>query len=368
MKKLTLLICWLPFLAFSQDTSRKIEFPDVDGYLTLVTDLHIHTVFSDGSVWPDIRVQEALFDGVDAIALTEHLEYQPHRADIPHPDRNRSYELALEYAKNKELIVIRGAEITRSMPPGHSNAIFIKDANKLLIDDPLEVFREAKRQGAFVFWNHPHWPAQQKDGIATLSDLHKQLIAENLLDGIEVVNEGTYSDEALQIAQSDKLAIMGTSDIHGLIDWMFDVPTGGHRPVTLVLARERTEASIREALLAGRTIAWFKNNLIGNEANLAPLLRASIRVTSAIYQDNTDVLQVTVQNVSDARFILHNKSEYTLHESTDVVELAPQSSVVLWVKTKKRLNKADLPFEVLNALTAPGTHPKISLSATVNGN
>ena len=44
-----------------------IEFPDVPGYLTLKCDLHMHTVFSDGSVWPNIRVQEALRDGLDAI-------------------------------------------------------------------------------------------------------------------------------------------------------------------------------------------------------------------------------------------------------------------------------------------------------------
>lgn len=60
-------------------------------------------VVADGSVWPDIRVMEALQDGLDAISLTEHLEYQLHKADIPHPDRNRSYELALREAKDHHL-------------------------------------------------------------------------------------------------------------------------------------------------------------------------------------------------------------------------------------------------------------------------
>ena len=41
-------------------SNRKIEFPDLPGYKTLVCDLHMHSVFSDGSVWPDIRVQEAI--------------------------------------------------------------------------------------------------------------------------------------------------------------------------------------------------------------------------------------------------------------------------------------------------------------------
>ena len=111
--------------------NRKIEFPDVPGYKTLKCDFHMHTVFSDGSVWPDIRTQEAVKDGLDAISLTEHLEYQPHKDDIPHPDRNRAYEVARGSVDQEELLIIPGSEITRSMPPGHCNAIFIEDANKL---------------------------------------------------------------------------------------------------------------------------------------------------------------------------------------------------------------------------------------------
>ncbi|NND33908.1 MAG: PHP domain-containing protein, partial [Saprospiraceae bacterium] len=99
--------------------------------MTLKCDFHIHTVFSDGSVWPNIRVDEALKDGLDAISLTEHLEYQPHGEDIPHPDRNRSFEIAKEQAKAHDLLVIHGVEITRKLPPGHANAIFITDANAL---------------------------------------------------------------------------------------------------------------------------------------------------------------------------------------------------------------------------------------------
>ena len=40
-------------------SERAIHFPDVDGYKTLVLDLHTHSVFSDGHVWPTIRVAEA---------------------------------------------------------------------------------------------------------------------------------------------------------------------------------------------------------------------------------------------------------------------------------------------------------------------
>ncbi len=139
------------FSLSAQEKDQKIQFPDVNGYQTLVCDFHMHTVFSDGHVWPSMRVAEAVKEGLDAISLSEHLEYQPYQEDIPHPDRNRAYEVARKYAKGKDLLIINGVEITRSMPPGHANAIFIADANQLLDTDSLEVFEKAKTQGAFIF-------------------------------------------------------------------------------------------------------------------------------------------------------------------------------------------------------------------------
>ena len=144
----------------------------------------MHTVFSDGSVWPNIRVQKAQKDGVDFISTTEHLEYQPWKDDIPHPNRNRAYQVAKEYASNTNVIVINGSEITRSMPPGHANAIFIEDANKLLVKDPIDAFIAAKEQDAFIFWNHPNWTSQSPDGSVPLSQMHKSLIGNDLLHGI----------------------------------------------------------------------------------------------------------------------------------------------------------------------------------------
>ena len=204
-----------------EQDARSIDFPDPEGYVTLVADLHTHTVFSDGKVWPTIRIEEAAKDGVDVISFTEHLEYQPHIEDIPHPDRNRSFELGQLAVSNSDLMVIRGAEITRQIndalkAPGHINAVFIQDANKLYrydasrkeealaqfrpqatIHSPAEEYnaiarlwpaeqamQEANAQGAFVFWNHPAWFAQRPDGIATLENIHKQFIADGLLHGI----------------------------------------------------------------------------------------------------------------------------------------------------------------------------------------
>ena len=349
----------------SHSLGRVIKFPDIPGYKSVKCDLHMHTVFSDGAVWPDIRVQEALMDGLDAISLTEHLEYQPHKADIPHPDRNRSYQLALDEAKDHNFIIIRGSEITRSMPPGHNNAIFITDVNKMLVNDSIEVFREAKRQGAFTFWNHPNWTAQRTDGMATLTPMHKLLIREKLLDGIEVVNDQTYSDEALQIALDNNLTIMGTSDIHGLIDWDFVGAEAQHRPITLVFAKEKTDAGIKEGLMNRRTVAFYKNLLIGRNEFLIPLIQESLVIKSASYMGKSNVLQVVIENQSSATFTLRNKSGFTMHTSHDIITIKPGKDNTLQVKTKERIQTAKLTFEILNAVNAPASHPQVTWQAAV---
>ena len=99
---ITLFFLSINLNAHDSGLSREIEFPDIKSYKTLVCDLHMHSVFSDGSVWPDIRVKEAEKDGLDVIAVTEHIEYQPWKEDIPNPDRNRSFDYHKHFARNSD--------------------------------------------------------------------------------------------------------------------------------------------------------------------------------------------------------------------------------------------------------------------------
>ncbi len=355
----------------SQET-RVITFPDIPGYKTLICDFHQHTVFSDGDVWPTIRVWEALADGLDAISITDHLELQPHDEDIPHPDRNRVYQIALEAAKDRDLLVISGSEITRELPPGHANAIFLPDANKLLGLDSIEVFREAKRQGAYVIWNHPHWYAQSPNGTAVLTKMHKQMLKEGLIQAVEVVNEHSYSDEALKIAIDNKLTIMGASDIHDMIEWQFNLKDGGHRPVTLVFATDKTEEALRDALQNGRTAVWFDNTLIGKKEYLVPLIQQSlfIRQTQVMdsYNGKSTVVSVYIENKSDVDYILENQKDYSFYDHADIVTVKANAITLLQVKPLKELKTFNLRFKVMNALTAPNTHPLISLNVYTTQN
>ena len=338
--------------------TRAIEFPDIPGYVSLKCDLHMHTVLSDGSVWADIRVREALMDGLDAISITDHLEYQPKEKDIPHPDRNRGYELALASAKGTDLLVIPGAEITRSMPTGHFNAIFVKDANKLNQKDVVEVFREAKKQGALVFWNHPHWTAQKPNGVAALTDMHLKLLDEGLFAGIEIFNSTTYSDEALEIAQKHKLTLLGNSDVHGPIDWGYDVSKGEHRPITLVFATEKSVEAMKKAMEERKTAVWFKNTLVGEAQFLSPLVEQSLEISRT---GEGPVPRVLIHNHSDADYILENLSDFRLHNQAKVFVLKAHQSTPIQVKTMESLGSFELRFRVLNAFSSPDTHPEIKL-------
>ena len=363
--------------------TRKIFFPDIDGYKTLLTDFHQHTVFSDGSVWPTIRVEEAIKDGLDAISLTEHLEYQPYSKDIPNPDRNRAYNIAKSFAENKnksldrKLIVINGQEITRSMPPGHINAIFLNDANKLLHPkDSLKGILAANKQDAFVFWNHPAWPAQRSDGIAKLDEFHKYLIEKKLLHGIEVVNELYYSEEALRLALENDLTIMGTSDIHGLVDWLFKVPDDnessngtlpGHRPVTIIFSKDKSEDGIKDALFAGKTAVFYNELLIGKEENLKPLVEKCLVINNINdlelgYSEDgkSTIKKVEIKNVSDAPFILKNLNSFTFETNSDIINIMPNSIHSISIKTKGE-PLYELKFEVLNGIIAPKKYLNISL-------
>lgn len=373
--------------ATSATQARRIEFPDVDGYQTLVTDLHSHSVFSDGHVWPKIRIEEALRDGLDGFAVTEHLEYQPHLADIPHPDRNRAYEDAVEAAKGTDLIVIPGSEITRDLPAGHINAVFVSDANALLqLQKPAadaaappawapgdvgKMYRDAAQwpaadavaaanaQNAFVFINHPDWPRQRSTGLAELTKLQKRLIKAGQLQGIEVANGNGFSAEALAIGLKHKLALLGTSDVHDLIDWDYPPSEGAHRPVTLVFAAERSTTGMRDALMAGRTVVWFKNQLIGRPEHLQPLLDASLTAMVNGWEPDTEIVSVTLKNASDARFELRNLTRLTFGQSADRVSVPPHGELRLTVKPGRKTDQLKLRFEVENALTAPGKYPEV---------
>jgi len=324
------------------DVRREINFPDILGYRTLKCDLHLHTVFSDAMVWPTVRVDEAWREGLDVISITDHIEYQPHKADIP-THHNRPYEIALPRAREKNILLIKGAEITRETPPGHFNAIFLTEIGPLDTNDLIDVVQAANAQGGFVFWNHPGWKPKAKGWF----DIHTKLYESNWLGGIEVANGDSYYPQAHQWALEKNLTMIGNSDMHAPSLAVKSSPEN-HRTLTLVFAKEKSVEGLREALAGGRTVIWQKEQLIGKRQYLEEIFKGSIRVGEP-HHAQKDTIWLEIRNRSDIDIAMERRGDLGPQELT----LPANSTTILRTKVDREAAQVRLPYLVKNFLTAP---------------
>ena len=369
----TLLLSIVLFLTFSSPSysqmqvRTEVNIPDIPGYKTLKCDFHMHTVFSDGTVWPHIRVEEAWREGLDAIAISDHIEYLPHWDDIK-KNHNRSYELAKPHARAFNVILIRGAEITRSMPPGHFNAIFLKDANALDTKTWKDAIKAAIDQGAFVFWNHPGW--RQPDEIPIWYDEHTEIYENGWMHGMEIVNERSYYTLAQKWCLEKNITILGNSDIHNPINLDYDISDGDHRAMTLVFVRERSEKAIKEALFNGRTAVYTQNFLMGEEQYLKPIFEESIEIIPS---------PDPIKGMGRTAFQIHNRSDlsFILVADGNLEELSVPGKITLYAgkttlfKIKGKSGSfsggkaISIPYRVQNLLVAPETGLPVDLKIHV---
>lgn len=360
MKHLTVgLFCLL--FSITQSTAQvrhEIVIPDIAGYKLLKCDFHIHTVFSDGLVWPTVRVEEAYREGLDAIALTEHLEYRPHKDIQAH--HGRSFEIAEKAAQNYNILLVRGSEITRSMPPGHFNAIFLNDCNLLEQKKWRDAFKEAKKQNAFMFWNHPSWARQQPDTTLWWKE-HTEIYENNWMHGIEVANNGIgYMPEAHKWCIEKKLTMMGSTDMHQPSNFDYDFSKGEHRPMTLVLAKERSLSGISEALFNRRTIVYVKDMLIGEEIYLKELFERSVEVLSI--KRNAKSCDILIKNNSDLIFKLKKTGHDKGLECVRTLTIKPHSQHRITIYHPATVKSGSLSFEVTNLLVQPNEGMKYTYS------
>ena len=287
---------------------RKIVFPHTRDYKVLKCDFHVHTLFSDGWVWPAVRVQEAAGEGLDAIAITDHIEYRPW-SHLVKGDHNTAYDVAMGRERNEkflmpgeDVVVIRGGEISRDMPPGHWNAIFTQDNNPLDTPRWEDAFKEARSQGAFLFWSHPGWSSQAPNETIWHPE-HEKLYQEGYMMGVEVFNQfDGYDPEVFRWALERDLTIFCNTDSHWPMDHHYDYEAAQHRPVTLVFAKEKSEAGIREALQAKRTAAFCDNLVIGREEVLSPLFEAILTVEHLSWESG--VVNIFLKNNSSVPLYL----------------------------------------------------------------
>lgn len=332
--------------SFREPARKEVVLPcQVNGYNVYKADLHAHTVYSDGSVTPQFRVKEAWRDGLDILAITDHIEYRPFEGKIKtylevKEDKTLNLNISVEEAKKEaekwDIFIIPGSEITRSGSKiGHFNALFTTDNNKIYDEDPLKAIRNAKAQGAIVQHNHPGWVRTD----INYTETEKAAYDEGLIDGVEVMNDYEFYPGIVDRVRERNLFIAANTDIHTSTAESFNAHEYT-RPMTLIFASERTEAGIREALESCRTLAFGFNTICGSEQLLKDFFAASIMV----------------RKISDGRYMLTNMTSvpYIIRqEGNNQVFLSPMSTIKV---------KAPLKFTVMNMFCGKNVHPMVELT------
>jgi len=287
-------------------------------------------------------VEEAIHDGLDVIAITDHIEYRVNTALIK-GDHNKSYDISRQAGDKLGLLVIKGAEITRNMPPGHLNALFITDANKLEKNDFMDAIEEAEKQNAFIVWNHPGWKFQQPDTVKWF-DIHTQLLQDGMLDGIEVCNYTDYYPMALDWAIEKGLCIFANSDVHNATAI---AGFNKHRPVTLVFATANDAASVREALDSRRTACWFGDSIMAVPEVALALLQETLKVNVS-FNDDGQMVRLEFRNLSSCPIVL--KPGFYTFGIPEIIKIDPFGTQKFSFSRGKLADV--LEFDVLNYITS----------------
>ena len=120
-----------------------------------------------------------------------------------------------------------------------------------------------------------------------------------------------------------------------------------HRPMTLVLSKDRTSDGIKEALFARRTLVYFYDTLMGREELLQKVFEASLRVSPVYYStDKRRYLQI--ENTSDLPFRLC-KTDQEAAGYPDQIEIPGGKTVLVVLPSDER----KVVYEVSNFIVSP---------------
>ncbi len=191
------------------------------------------------------------------------------------------------------------------------------------------------------------------------------------MHGIEIVNDDEYYPLAHKWALEKKLTMLGNSDVHSPTGLNYDFAAGEHRAMTLVLAKERSEEAIKDALLSRRTVVYWRKNLIGEERYLRAIFDGSIEIINP---------EVVIKGKGSAYVQIRNKSEvdFELEADGEVEEVSAPANATLYgekvnllrIRGKKEdvsgKKEIRLPYKVKNLWVAPEEGLRAELVVRVN--
>ncbi len=319
--------------------------------------MHIHTTpaSGDAKIAVDARVKEAWRDGLDVVAITDHMGVKvlpesgsatPENVKTKKGARaQKSVEGAEKAAPGLGLLVIPGIEITGSAATiGHYNALFTTNNKEIYDYDPIQNIRNARKQGALIMHNHPGW--RRKD--LAMIDFERKVYDEKLIDGVELMNGISFYPAILDRAKEHKLFLTATTDIHGTSAELYRY--NNHlRNMTIIFAKEFSLDAIREGLQARRTLAYSFGTLAGDEQLLKDFFKAAIKTKKLAENKKKKTQAVQLTNTTSLPF--------TIKTTGNPIMLPPLSSIIVNVKSGKPVN-----CTVLSMWYGVEKHPEVKLT------
>ena len=178
-----------------------------------------------------------------------------------------------------------------------------------------------------------------------MSDFEKAVYAEGLIDGIEVMNGEEFYPKVIDRAYEFGLYMSSNTDIHSNSEGDYEGTMLG-RNMTFILSKENTLESIREALVAKRTICYSYDRYEGEESLLKDLFKACVSFSEVSRNEKKGTTTFTVTNLSSLPFVV-----------------CLPGSDPQWIDPFKTIKLAgkDLRLEIVNMWCGGDSHPVVNV-------
>jgi signal transduction histidine kinase/predicted metal-dependent phosphoesterase TrpH len=279
----------------------------------LLSDLHIHTTFSDGDLPLEDVIKLYGESGFDVIAITDHLFDTESQRSLELHEEGKSVtnikayfekieEVARRAKEDYDLLVLPGLEICNIPRDYHILGIDLKEAINPN-QDAEEVIEEIHRQGGLAVASHPHLKLSfflQGDHTSIKRHpLHLWKFRERYTDKIDVW-EIANRDDLFEVVGLERFPYLANSDFHErhhLTAWK-----------SLILAEKDKEA-IKKAVIKRKVAILFFNEMREKHAPLPILpikdraimeekdMDATVEATILIVDDERDLVEMLAYNL-----------------------------------------------------------------------
>jgi hypothetical protein len=223
--------------------------PEIASRRPLRCDFHIHTTYSDGKDTLEQMLVRGRSLGLDALAITDHNQYQGNREAV---DLLRRAGSGLVYVMGEEVTswTWHMLSLGASGPVGFTSELEGYQGMRRTID-------RIHALGGHAFLAHPYWTSRRRTNQPV--EEYERLLAEGGIDGIELFGEVLWEENLRSLARyaeipaTQKPPILGNSDTHAM-----EHTFGSYN--SIVFAEELTPQSILDAVSQHLSVAcmWMQ--------------------------------------------------------------------------------------------------------------